>query len=169
MEAEQSGPDRTDDAADLEQRIADVLLRTRRTAATAESLTGGSVSARLSAIPGASDWYVGGVVAYDEKVKFELLGVDPGPVITASTARQMASGVARLLGADVAVATTGVGGPGPQEDQPEGTVFVAVTVAGGTTVQEYHFNGDPSAIVEQTTEQALADLHAGIAHDTGRL
>jgi nicotinamide-nucleotide amidase len=163
MESEQTGRDRTDEGTDLEQLIAAALERTSRTAATAESLTGGNISARLSAIPGASDWYLGGVVAYDENVKFQLLGVDRGPVITASAAAQMASGVARLLEADVAVATTGVGGPGPQEDRPEGTVFVAVAIAGETTVREYHFDGDPSAIVEQTTEQAMEDLHTAIA------
>jgi nicotinamide-nucleotide amidase len=143
---------------DLEREIADALTRNGRTAATAESLTGGNISARLSALPGASDWYVGGVVAYDETVKFKLLGVDRGPVITAGTAVQMADGVARLLNADVAVATTGVGGPGPQENKPQGTVFVAVASPGLTTVHEYHFDGDPG---DRQAEHAAGVVRPG--------
>jgi nicotinamide-nucleotide amidase len=154
--------ERHDDADDLEQRIASALMGAQQTAAAAESLTGGNVSAGLSAIEGASDWFVGGVVAYASEVKFGLLGVDRGPVINAPTARQMATGVARLLNADFAVATTGVGGPGPQEDRPEGTVFIAVATPTDCTAQEYAFSGDPSAIVEQATRQALRDLRAAV-------
>jgi nicotinamide-nucleotide amidase len=147
---------------DLEQRIAETLTRSEQTAAAAESLTGGNVSAGLSAIPGASGWFVGGVVAYAAEVKFDLLGVDRGPVVNAATARKMATGVARLLHADFAVATTGVGGPGPQEDQPEGTVFIAVAAPSGCTDREYAFAGDPGAIIEQATRQALQDLATAV-------
>jgi len=135
------GVDRTDERhdadTDLEQLIADALKRGQQTAAAAESLTGGQVSAGLSAIEGASDWFVGGVVAYAPEVKFDLLAVDRGPVVNAATARQMATGVARLLHADFAVATTGVGGPGPQEGRPEGTVFIAVATPTDCTAEEY--------------------------------
>lgn len=145
-----------------QQRIADALVESGQTAAAAESLTGGSISAALSAVEGASDWFRGGVIAYAEEVKFDVLDVDRGPVITADTAAQMAVGVAKLLGADYAVATTGVGGPGSQEGKPQGTVYVAVAVGTSTEVAEYHFDGDPSAVVEQATAQALADLAAAI-------
>jgi nicotinamide-nucleotide amidase len=151
-----------DRADDLEQRIAGTLTRSHQTAAAAESLTGGNVSAGLSAIEGASDWFVGGVVAYAPEVKFDLLGVDRGPVVTAGTAQQMARGVARLLHADFAVATTGVGGPGPQEGRAQGTVFIAVATPSGCTDQEYAFQGDPSDIIEQATQQALSDLAAAV-------
>ena len=152
-----------DEAGNLEQRIAAALTRLHRTAAAAESLTGGNVSAGLSAIEGASDWFVGGVVAYAAEVKYDLLGVNRGPVINSATAQQMAIGAARLLHADFAVATTGVGGPGPQEGSPEGTVFIAVAAPDGCTVQEYAFDGDPSRIIELATRQALRDLAAAIA------
>jgi hypothetical protein len=92
-----------------------------------------------------------------------LLGVDPGPVVNGSTAAQMATGVAGLLGAEVAVATTGVGGPGPQEGRAEGTVFVAVLTPDGEEVREYHFVGDPAEVVRQATEQALRDLARAVA------
>ena len=157
------GTDETHDPTDdVEQQIASTLKRARQTAAAAESLTGGQVSAGLSAIEGASDWFVGGVVAYASEVKFDLLGVDRGPVVNAPTARQMATGVARLLNADFAVATTGVGGPGPQEGRPEGTVFIAVATPTGCTDGEYAFCGDPTGIIEQATQQALRDLAAAV-------
>jgi len=151
----EDGPEMPDQ---LEQQIADALLNSNRTAAVAESLTGGNISAGLSAIEGASDWFLGGLVAYAEEVKFGLLGVERGPVINAKCAEQMANGVIRLLHADLAVATTGVGGPGPQEDLPQGTVFIAVATPTTVRVQEYRFEGDPFEIVRQTTRQALQDL-----------
>ena len=157
-DTDESHRDRAERTDQLEQEIADALAGSNQTAAVAESLTGGNISAGLSAIEGASDWFLGGVVAYAEGVKFDLLGVDPGPVITATTAEQMARGVSRLLHADFAVATTGVGGPGPQEGVPQGTVFIAVATPSTTRVQKYEFEGDPSEIVRKTTQQALRDL-----------
>jgi nicotinamide-nucleotide amidase len=157
-------PDHAAEDNDHEQQIARALTSSNRTAAAAESLTGGNVSAGLSAIEGASDWFVGGVVAYAAEVKYDLLGVDRGPVINALTAREMATGVARRLHADFAVATTGVGGPGPQEGRPAGTVFIAVATPTGCTDREYAFDGDPSSIIEQATHQALRDLAAAVAN-----
>src|SRR4051794_14662088 len=83
-----------------------------RTLAAAESITGGSLAAALVAADNASDWFKGSVVAYARESKYSVLGVDPGPVVTAGCVRQMAANVGTLLAADVAVATTGVGGPG---------------------------------------------------------
>ena len=153
----------TAETAELEKSIAEALTRSKRTAAAAESLTGGNVSAALSAIEGASDWFLGGVVAYAEEVKYELLGVQRGPVITAQAGSAMATGVARLLHADFAVATTGVGGPGPQEELPQGTVFIAVAASTGPDVRQYRFDGGPPDVVAQATRQALRDLAAAIA------
>lgn len=161
MNAERQSEESHDDV-EPQQRIAEALVDSGQTAAAAESLTGGSISATLSAVEGASDWFRGGIIAYAPEVKFDVLGVDRGPVITADTASQMAVGVAKLLGADYAVATTGVGGPGPQEGKPQGTVYVAVAVGTSAEVAEYRFDGDPSAVVEQATAQALADLAAAI-------
>ncbi len=151
---------------DPSQQIADALTDSNRTAGCAESLTGGNISAALSAIEGASSWFLGGVVAYSEDVKYKLLGVDNGPVINARTAEQMATGVAQLLGADFAVATTGVGGPGPQEDHPQGTVYIAVAHPDGAEVTEYHFAGEPSDVVAQASRQALQDLAGAIEANT---
>jgi nicotinamide-nucleotide amidase len=150
-------------AQNSQDEIAKTLVDRKQTAAAAESLTGGNISAALSAIEGASDWFLGGVVAYGEEVKFKLLDVARGPVINARSGRQMAEGVARLLGADFAVATTGVGGPGPQEDLPQGTVYIAVSTPAGCDVREYHFDGDPSDVVAQATQRALDDLAVAVS------
>ena len=83
-----------------------------RTLAIAESLTGGLAASRVVNVPGSSDWFKGGVVAYDSQVKFDVLDVPEGPVVSEDAAKAMADGVRRLLKADVGISTTGVAGPG---------------------------------------------------------
>ena len=94
----------------------------------AESLTGGLIASRLVDVPGASAWFRGGVVSYASDVKFSVLDVPEGPVVSAEAAAAMATGVRYLLGAEVGLAITGVAGPEPLEGQPPGTVFLAVVV-----------------------------------------
>jgi nicotinamide-nucleotide amidase len=125
------------------------------TIAAAESLTSGALSNALGAGNDASDWFRGGVVAYAEGVKRELLGVTAESVTSAQCARELATGVARVLGADSAVAVTGVGGPESADGQPPGTVFAAVTVRGTTNDTRFEFDGDPSEVVHQTVRAAL--------------
>src|SRR5689334_4106375 len=123
-------------------------LRTAgRTVATAESLTGGLVCAALTDVPGASAVVRGAVVAYATELKAQVLGVDPdllatGGAVQAEVARQMATGVCRVLGAEIGIATTGVAGPEPQDGHPVGTVFVAVAGGGRTVVRELALAGD---------------------------
>ena len=95
--------------------------------AVAESLTGGLVAARLTSVAGASGWFAGGLVTYAEEAKRSLLSVRPGPVVSEEAARDMAVGVAKLLGADVGLSLTGVAGPATQDGQPVGTVFVGLS------------------------------------------
>jgi len=127
------------------------------TIAVAESLTGGALAQALAVAPDAADWFAGGVVAYTLATKTRVLGVPQGPVVTAPTARRMAEGVRELTGADVAAAVTGVGGPGEEEGQPAGTVFLAIVTADSTRVTEFAFDGGPASVVEQTV---AATLHA---------
>ena len=122
----------TDDDT-MESVVLQMLRDRSMTLATAESLTGGMVGSRICDVPGASDVFLGGVISYSAAVKTSVLGVPEGPVVTEEAARRMAVGVRERLGADVAVATTGVAGPDPAEGQPPGTVCMAVVV------------GDPSA------------------------
>jgi nicotinamide-nucleotide amidase len=89
-------------------------------------------------------------------VKFELLGVTPGPVVSADCAREMAQGVRSLLDSDVSISTTGVGGPDELEGQAVGTVFIAASVGGSIEVEEHHFDGDPHEVVEQAVTACMA-------------
>jgi nicotinamide-nucleotide amidase len=137
------------------------LVAAGRTVATAESLTGGLVCSALTDVPGASAVVRGAVVAYATELKAQVLGVDPdllasGGAVQAEVARQMATGVCRVLGADVGVATTGVAGPEPQDGRPVGTVFVAVALDGQVLVQELALTGDRATIRGRTVEAALA-------------
>jgi nicotinamide-nucleotide amidase len=116
----------------MESVVLDALRTRGWSLATAESLTGGLVAARLTAIPGASDVLRGAVVSYAADVKRDLLEVPDGPVVSEAAAAAMASGARRVLGADVAVALTGVAGPTEQEAQPVGTVCLAVALPDGT-------------------------------------
>ncbi|MGH3501875.1 MAG: CinA family protein [Nocardioidaceae bacterium] len=105
---------------DLASEIATAATEQRVTVAVAESLTGGLVASSLAAAPGASRWFRGAVVAYASEVKHELLAVPAGPVASEQAARAMAAAVADLLGADLTLAITGVGGPGlPPSLHPE--------------------------------------------------
>ncbi len=142
------------------EQIARLATDHALTVAAAESLTSGLIASRLGAGPDASDWFRGSVVAYQESVKFDVLGVRPGPVVAPECAEDMARGVGRLLGAEVVVAATGVGGPEPSEGKPAGTVYVAVTVRDSTTVHELDLDGDPEEVLEATADQAL-ELLAG--------
>lgn len=99
-------------------------------------------------------------MAYRPESKFRALGVGVGPVVTETCARQMAWGVRRLLGADAAVAVTGVGGPGGAEGLPAGTVVIGVHARGIGTAQPHVFTGTPSEIVDQAVERALGALMA---------
>jgi nicotinamide-nucleotide amidase len=133
------------------------------TLATAESLTGGRLAARLTAVPGASRCYVGGVVAYATEVKVSLLGVPAGLLaehgaVSAQCAMAMALGARERFGATYAVATTGVAGPDRQEGLPPGTVYVGVAGPGGPTAVGLELAGDRATIQDRTCEEALAAL-----------
>ena len=146
--------------ADLLQRLADHLQDRGWRLATAESVTAGLLADSAAQAPQASDWFLGGVVAYATEVKQRLLGVEPGPVVNAATAEQMARGVASLLDAQVTLSTTGVGGPDPQEGQPAGRVWVGVHVDGAVTTHRLDLDGDPEDVCTGAAEKALQLLAA---------
>ena len=114
----------------MEAVVLQLCRQLGETLVTAESLTGGLVAARLASVPGASDVLKGGIVSYAPEVKFKLLDVPEGPVVSTEAAEQMALGACELLGATCAVATTGVAGPEPLEGHPPGTVCMATVVRG---------------------------------------
>jgi len=122
------------DADNMETVVLNLLREQGLTLGLAESVTGGLVSGRLTAIPGASDVLRGSVVSYSSEVKFDLLGVPRGPVVNEAAAVAMAEGARRVLGADVALSLTGVAGPAEQDGQPVGTLCIAVAMNGRSTV-----------------------------------
>ncbi len=133
------------------------------TLATAESLTGGRLAAAVTAVPGASASYVGGVVAYATRVKHHLLGVPQTlvaehGVVSAECATAMALGAREALGATWALSTTGVAGPTEQEGQAVGTVYVGVAGPGNARAVPLTLVGDRGEIQHQAVEQAIATL-----------
>ncbi len=144
---------------DVRERLAgEVSEQARRrgvTVAVAESLTGGLVGARLAETGGASKWFRGSIVCYDSKVKFDLLEVPEGPVVSAEAAEAMARGACKALESDAGISVTGVAGPTTQDGQPVGTVFMAVAVDGQVESAEAHFPGDRQHVRQFATISAL--------------
>jgi nicotinamide-nucleotide amidase len=127
----------------MERVIARALSDGHLTLAVAESLTGGLVASRLVGVAGASNWFRGGVVAYASDVKFRLLGVPEGPVVSGEAAMAMAVGVRDRLRADIGLGVTGVAGPDLQEGKPVGTVFVGLALPNRSPeFVELHVPGD---------------------------
>lgn len=133
-----------------------------RTLCTAESLTGGGIGAVLTAVPGASAVFKGGIISYVDEVKSQVLGVPDTDLeafgaVSAPVAKAMALGARRVLKADVAVSVTGLAGPsGDKYGHDVGTVFIGYADKQTTLVKECHFTGDREAIRSQTIDAALA-------------
>ena len=136
------------------------------TVGTAESCTGGLIAGSLTAVAGASAYFYGGVVSYDNSVKQNVLGVPAQVLSTAGAvsepcARAMAEGARRLLGTDLAVSVTGIAGPdGGTPDKPVGTVWFGLSSAAETTAHVCRFDGDRDAVRAQTVLHAIEMLLA---------
>ena len=121
------------DQQTMESVLFDILREKKLTLGVAESVTGGLVAGRLTAVVGASDVFRGGIVSYASDVKFGVLGVTPGPVVSEAAAKEMAVGVRKALGSDIGLALTGVAGPAEQDGVKVGTVCVGIAFSDGTT------------------------------------
>jgi nicotinamide-nucleotide amidase len=141
----------------MEVAVAKLLRDAGLTLGLAESVTGGLVSARLTAVAGASEWFRGSIVSYDSSVKHGLLGVSDGPVVSEPAAVEMAVGVARVLGADVGLSVTGVAGPTEQDGQPVGTVWLGLALDDTTSAAMVNLPGDRERI-RQFAAISLLDL-----------
>jgi nicotinamide-nucleotide amidase len=132
-----------------------------RTIALAESCTGGRIAAALTSVPGASQSFVGGIVAYDNAVKIRQLGVDTGTLerfgaVSEEIAREMARGARERLGADVALSTTGIAGPsGGTPEKAVGLVWFAFVDGSDELTWSFRFTGDRDAIIQRATTAAL--------------
>ena len=145
------------DQQTMESVVLDLLRQHRMTLALAESLTGGLVGARITAIPGASEVFRGALVSYASDLKFELLGVPRGPVVSEQAAASMALGVRRLLSADVGLSATGVAGPTEQDGQAVGTVYISAALGETVQTRRLQLGGDREQI-RQLTAISLLDL-----------
>ena len=151
----------TDDET-IERVLLGLLSDLDYTIGTAESMTGGLVSARLTHLPGSSAVVKGGLFAYDPELKQRLLGVtDVSAVVNTSTAVEMAVGARALLDVDVAVAVTGSAGPDPLE-KPVGTVVIAVATPGDARARELHYSGDRERIRAYGATAALQLTRLGL-------
>jgi nicotinamide-nucleotide amidase len=144
------------DEESMEHAVGELLQERGFCLGLAESVTGGLVGSRLTEVPGSSDWFRGSIVSYDSEVKFDLLGVPRGPVVNEATAEAMARGARRLLGADVALAVTGVAGPAEQDGRPVGTVCFGIDIQGEVTSTTVRFPGERE-MVRQFAAISLLD------------
>ena len=150
-----------DRLVELARQLQTVCLARGLTVATAESCTGGLVAHVITEVPGSSGYLVGGVVAYSDAVKRDLLGVPADTLrahgaVSAQAAMAMAEGVRAHLGTDLGVAVTGVAGPdGGTAAKPVGLVYVAVAGLGAPEVRRHHWAGERSANKTASAESAL--------------
>ena len=151
----------TDDET-MEDAVARRLLNRELTLAVAESVTGGLIASRLVNVVGASTWFRGGVVSYASDVKFDVLGVPKGPVVSAAAAEAMATGVRTLLGSDVGLSVTGVAGPEEQDGQPAGTVFVGIAIGERVDHVGLHLPGDRPRVRSYSAISALDALRRAL-------
>lgn len=156
----------TDSVASQVAQLADLLLQKKLFLATAESCTGGMISAACTDLAGSSAWFERGFVTYSNDAKTELLGVDASVIsqhgaVSEETARAMVEGAIARSKAQVAVAVTGVAGPtGGSRSRPVGTVWFAWSAGGQTSAQCMLFAGDRAAVRAATVRHALDRLIA---------
>jgi len=141
------------------EQVGERLRQRGWSVAVAESCTGGLLGAALTDVPGSSRYFLGGVIAYADRVKVEQRAVPPSGLrthgaVSAETAAAMASGVRQLLRADIGVSITGVAGPGAEEGKPAGLTFIGVAAPQPTTLR-YHWTGDRWANRRQSVLAAL--------------
>ena len=143
------------------ERLVALLLEKGWTVTTAESLTGGRIAAAITAVPGSSGVFPGGIVSYCDRVKHEMLGVPEETLleygaVSEPVAAAMAQGAARRLGTELALSATGLAGPdGDGSDNPVGTVYLGLYVNGETQVKRHVFAGNRKEIQQKSVNAAL--------------
>ena len=153
------------EGATLEQQVHRILIERGKRLAIAESCTGGAIASKFTAMAGASEYLLGGVVAYSNEVKSSILGVDPVSLacfgaVSEVVALEMAEGVRRVTGADYAIATTGIAGPsGGSKHKPVGTVWMAVATPEGSRAIMRNSGTDRSQIISRASAYAIEMLY----------
>lgn len=161
----------TENPHELSITFGDHLRGRQWTCAVAESCTGGFIGHLITAIPGSSDYFAGGIIAYSNEAKVKFLNVRPETLkavgaMSAETAAEMAAGVCAGFQADLGIASTGIAGPaGATDRKPVGLIYIAVATPEDSLVRELHLDGDREQNIRDT---ALAALHLGIEALTQR-
>jgi nicotinamide-nucleotide amidase len=157
------------------KRLGGLLAASGRTLAVAESCTGGLIAGAITSIPGSSGYFPGGIVAYGNSAKTSLLDVPPGLIaahgaVSREVALAMAEGSLSRFGADLAIAVTGVAGPGGgSRGKPVGTVWVAVVARDGVRqAHRFRFHGDRDAVRRETVRVSLDSAIAVLQAEEGR-
>jgi len=152
----------------LEETVGRLLHNNKLTLSTAESCTGGRIASLITSVPGSSNWFRGSVVAYDNSVKTDLLGVNPETIrrhgaVSEETVREMAEGMLRLVKTDYAIAVTGIAGPdGGTPEKPVGTVWIAIASSGGVVTDKHRFADDRMINISRSSYTALNMLRKQI-------
>jgi len=150
-----------EDEVTLEEMTGRLLLTNNLTVSTAESCTGGRVASLITSIAGSSGWYKGSVIAYDNSIKVDILGVNPEIIsehgaVSRETAAAMAEGIRKLTGTDFSVAVTGIAGPsGGTPEKPVGTVWMAIASEKGTVTEKQTFGDDRLINISRSSYSAL--------------
>ncbi len=146
------------------EKIGELLRAKKWMLAVAESCTGGLIGHDITTVSGCSDYFLGGIIAYSNRIKIEKLNVDKESLalygaVSEIVACQMAEGVRESFGADIAVSVTGIAGPdGGTAEKPVGTVFIGIATESRSFAERFLFTGDRKSIQEQTAETALSCL-----------
>ena len=160
------------EGATLEQHVHRILTERGQTLAIAESCTGGAIASKFTAMAGASNYLLGGVVAYSNEVKESMLGVDPVSIacfgaVSEVVALEMAEGVRRTTGADYAIATTGIAGPGGgSKHKPVGTVWMAIATPEGSRAVMRNSGTDRGQIISRASAYAIEMLYEELTKTT---
>jgi len=149
------------DDISLEESLGELLRDRGLTLASAESCTGGNIARMITSVPGSSSYYSGSVIAYENRIKSEVLGVDPLVIeekgaVSREVVEQMARGVRQLMGTDTSISTSGIAGPdGGSDEKPVGTTWVCVQYGEDSFAKIYHFGGTRERIIDQASNTAL--------------
>jgi nicotinamide-nucleotide amidase len=148
----------------LEEAIGEALREKKATVAVAESCTGGLISHRITNVPGSSEYFERGVVAYSNQAKVDFLGVPEDVIkdrgaVSPETAMAMAYGVRKAADATFGLATTGIAGPGGgTPEKPVGLVYIGIAGPNGVEAKGFRFDGERLAIKEKAADAALSWL-----------
>jgi PncC family amidohydrolase len=155
--------------AKIEEEIGELLIKNNLTISTAESCTGGLLSGKLINYPGISSVFTEGAVTYSNEAKINRLGVkketlDKYGAVSAETAYEMASGIARVSGSDISISITGIAGPsGGTTEKPVGLVYIGLYIKGKIRVEKFNFSGERQEIRDNTVSAALELLKKELA------